>query len=207
MRSKEASSRALPHSCSGISSRSDVSRSLSANGSTRCHAEASEAHLIARAVHQDMGRPDILVDEAVLVSLAQKRHDADGEAQEASDLHWHAGQAIERLAVKVLEHQYGAAAFAPQLERPRRPGPLEPVPQLVLVGEAIEAGRWRTFRRRQHGRHGAAVAVSAQALSSAEDALAVLPHDQEVIIFLNAEPKRLVPIAALRQQAGYRLSG
>ena len=50
---------------------------------TRGDAEPGEPRPSVRAVHQDIGRLDVLVDEAALVRLAQRGGDADGEAQEA----------------------------------------------------------------------------------------------------------------------------
>ena len=53
----------------------------------RGDAEPGEPHRSVGAVHQDIGGLDVLVDEAALVGLAQRRGDADGEAQEVADLH------------------------------------------------------------------------------------------------------------------------
>ena len=120
----------------------------------RGDAETGEPDLSGRAVHQDIGRLDILVDEPRLMDLAQGDRDADGEAQEASHLHGRAEQPLERLAAGILEHQHGPAAFADELQRPHRPGPVQLVLQSVFVGEAIEGGGCRMLRGGQHGQHG-----------------------------------------------------
>ena len=79
---------------------------------TRGDAEPGEPGQSVRAVHQDIGRLDVLVDEAALVRLAQRGDDADGEAQEAARLHRRADEPIERLAARILEQQRGSTAFA-----------------------------------------------------------------------------------------------
>ena len=107
---------------------------------TRGDAEPGEPRPSVRAVHQDIGRLDVLVDEAALVRLAQRGGDADGEAQEASRLHRRADQPLERFAARILEQQRCSTAFADQRERPRRPCGVELVPQFIFVGEAIEDG-------------------------------------------------------------------
>ena len=83
--------------------------------------EAGEPHLPVFAGDQDVGRLDVLVDQSTLVDPAQGRGDADGEAQEATHLHWGTEQSVERLAAGILEHQYGPAAFTPKLQRPQSP--------------------------------------------------------------------------------------
>ena len=116
-----------------------------------------------------------------------------GQGQEASHFHGRAEKALERLAARVLEHQHGPAAFASKLERPHRPGPVQLVLQSVFVGQASEAGGRRVLRGGQHGKHGAGVAIGAQAPYSAEDAFAVFPQDLGVI-FLSADPKGWVQL-------------
>src|SRR5208282_6386428 len=106
----------------------------------RGNAETREPHLATRAVHQDIGRFDVLVDEAALVDLAQSPGNADGEATKTPHLHGRAKQPLKRLAAEVLKHQHGATAFADELQRPCRPGSVEFVLQLIFVSEAIEAG-------------------------------------------------------------------
>ena len=85
-------------------------------------------NLSAGAVHQDIGRFDILVDESGLMDLAQGDRDANGETQEASQLHGRAEQPVKRLAAGILQHQHGSAAVvarapaaAPPMLRPTRP--------------------------------------------------------------------------------------
>ena len=50
----------------------------------RGDAESGEPDLSGRAVQQNVGRLDVLMDEAALVQLADSHGDADGQAQEAS---------------------------------------------------------------------------------------------------------------------------
>ena len=75
------------------------------------------------AVHQDIGRLDVLVDEAALMDLAQRCSDLDGEAQEASHLHRRAEQPVSgsppgssstsMVRVRSCTSSSGLAAHAP----------------------------------------------------------------------------------------------
>ena len=87
----------------------------------RGETKAREPHLPVFAGDQDVGRLEVLVDQSTLVDPAQGRGDANGEVQEATHLHWGTEQSVERLAVGILEHQYGPAAFTPKLQRPQSP--------------------------------------------------------------------------------------
>ena len=98
-----------------------------------------EPHLAVRAVHHDIGRFDVLVDEAALVELAQSHGNTNSQAQETSYIHGRAKRPIKRLAARILEHQHGPTAFAHKLQRQQRPRSVEFVLQSVFVGEAIEA--------------------------------------------------------------------
>jgi hypothetical protein len=53
----------------------------------RRYSEASELHLTTGDVHKNIGRLDILMDEAVLVHLTKGRGNTDCDAQETSHLH------------------------------------------------------------------------------------------------------------------------
>src|ERR1700731_282771 len=57
------------------------------------------------------------------------------------------------------------------------------------MGEASEDGGKWMLGGGQHSQHGGALAVGAQAPSSADDAFAVIQHDLEVAIPLSAEPQ------------------
>ena len=130
------------------------------------------------AVHQNVGRLEVLVDKIALVQLAHRHGDADGETQEAPDLQGGAEQPLERLeTADVLEHQHRAAAIAHDLQRPDRPRSVQLFLQSVFVGEAIEARARRVRSDGQDDQDGAPAAVLTQTPPSAEDAFAVLPQN------------------------------
>ena len=81
---------------------------------TRGDAEAGEPDVAACDVDQDIGRLDVLVDEAMPVDLADCGRERDRDAQELRHIHRLAEQLIERLAAGVLEHQRHAAVVAGQ---------------------------------------------------------------------------------------------
>jgi len=94
----------------------------------RGDAEPGEPDFVGHAVDEDIGRLDVLMDEAAPMRLAESARNADGQAQEASRLQGYADQRAERLTVRILEHQHGPTAVAHELQRPHRPCPV----QLIL---------------------------------------------------------------------------
>jgi len=90
---------------------------LALAGEARGDAEPGEPHLSARAVHQNIGRLDVLVDEATLVDLVHRRRDAGRKAQEASHVHGGDELPLERLAARILGHQHSPTAVAHKRQR------------------------------------------------------------------------------------------
>ena len=140
------------------------------------------------AVHQDICRLDVLVDEAAPMDLRESRGDLDGEAQKAAHFHGRPEQPVQRLALGVLEHQHRPTAFADELQRSHRPRPVQVVLQAVFASKASENGRRRMLRGWQHSQHGGPM-TAVMSLSSAEDAFAVRPQDLETTIFTSADPR------------------
>jgi hypothetical protein len=68
------------------------------------------------------GSLHVLVDQSALVEPTERPHDRDGQAQEAPELHGPAEKALQRRAVRIIEHQRCLAAFANELERLHGPG-------------------------------------------------------------------------------------
>ena len=135
---------------------------------------------------QDVGRLDVLVDEAALVKLAQSRGNADGEAQEASHLHRCAEQPVERLAAGILEHQHG-----PTASRTRSSG------RTAQAASSSSLSSYSWARRSRLVRDGwsaagstistrAPLAVVIQPPAAAEDAFAVLPQDLRAVVRVRA---------------------
>jgi hypothetical protein len=65
-----------------------------------------------------------------------------------------ADKAIERLAPRVLKHEYGLPALAHELQRSRRPRTVEVVLQPIFVCETVEAVGRRVFCGGKHGQNG-----------------------------------------------------
>ena len=147
---------------------------------TRGNAEPGEPRSSVGAIHQDIGRLDVLVDEGSLVGVTYRRSDADGEAQEAARLHRSAHDPLQRLAAGILEQQRGSAVFAGKRKRPRSPCGVERVPQFIFVGEALENDRRRAIRRGQHRQHRPAAFPAVRAPPAVEDAFAILPQEMEI---------------------------
>src|SRR5262249_38567543 len=128
-------------------------------------------------VDQDIGRLDVPVYEAALVKLAESRCNRDGEAQKVPHFHRRAEQPVERFAARILEHQHGPSGIADEVQRPRRPRPVELVLQFEFMGKTIEACAGRVIAGGSNGQHGVLLAVIIQSPAAAEDAFAVLPQD------------------------------
>ena len=168
---------------------------------------ASEPDFAGRAVHEDVGRLDVLVDEAVPVHLAESAGNADGQMQEASQLQGRPEQPGERLTAWILEHQHGPTALTRELQRPHRPRGVQLILQAVFVSESIEAGGCRMLRGRQYDEHRVPVTIDAPAVSPAEDAVAVLPQDREVALPISVESNRRIhlPPSAFKPATAVRL--
>ena len=145
----------------------------------RGDSEAGEPYLTARRVHQNIGRLDVLVDEAVLVHLAKGRGNADGDAQETSHLHRRAEQPAEQLAAGILEHQNGLTAISHKFKRSHRPRAVQLILEGVFVGKAIEGGRCRLLRGWEHDQHAITPAFCAVTPPSAEGESTILRQDLE----------------------------
>ena len=120
----------------------------------RGEAEAGEVDgVAARLVHQNIGRPEILVDQPARVDLADGFDELDRQAQGARRLHRPAQQLGQRNAAGILQHQQGAPALAHQLQGPGGPGGVEVVLQRVFVEEAVDRGGRRRVEGRGHRQH------------------------------------------------------
>ena len=123
---------------------------------------------LARQTRGDAEPGDVLVDEAAPARLAQRRGDADGEAQEAPGLHRRADEPLERFAAWILAQQRCPTGSADRLVWPGRPCGVELILQLVLMGEAIEDGRRGMLRGGHHNQHRATAALAVRSLSPAQ---------------------------------------
>ncbi len=157
-------------------------------GRSEAIAEPGELDLPAHGMHENILRLDVLVHETAPMDLREGTGDGDREGQEVFHRHWRAEPPLQRLAGGILQHQHGPAAVADELQRPRRPGSVQLVPQGIFVRQAIQGRRCRMLRGREHGQHGVPAAIGAWAPSPAENAVAVLPQDLEVAVSVCAEP-------------------
>ena len=78
----------------------------------RCYAESRKLDRPGRAVHQNIGRLDVLVDQAPPVDLAQRSSDGDCKMQEVPHLEGRNEQPIKGFAAVVFQHQHGSIAVA-----------------------------------------------------------------------------------------------
>src|SRR5262245_32004311 len=88
-------------------------------------AESGQPYLAGRLVEQDVSWLDIFVYEPTLVKSAERQGNSDGEVQEASHLHRHAEQPVNRLTALIFEHQHRSTGVAYEVQRAHRPRPVE----------------------------------------------------------------------------------
>jgi hypothetical protein len=141
-----------------------------------------------------MGGFEILMDEAALVKLAQRRGDADGEAQYLVNLQGRADQPRERLAARILEQEHGPTACAHELQRPHRPRQVQLVLQAIFVGEAIENGGLRVLAGGPHAQHGGLIAIGRFAPYAVQGKFAVLQQKLDPVIRKRSEAKNRVQL-------------
>ena len=115
------------------------------------------------------------------MDLADGCNHLDREAQEAPRLHGGVHQPGERLATKIFEHKNGSAAILQKLQRLRRPGAVQFVPQSKFVCEAIKTLRCWMLRGRNHGQHNLSFTVDAFTAGSAQQNPFVVMQDLRTV--------------------------
>jgi hypothetical protein len=87
--------------------------------------------LAGRAVHENIGRFDVLVNRPVLVQRAECGCEPRCKAQELHHLHWSLKESIKRLAARVLEDERRLSKVLGQSHEPNRPCRVQLLPQLI----------------------------------------------------------------------------
>ena len=151
------------------------------------NAEAGQARKPVGAIHQDVGRLDVLVDEAAPMRLAESGSDVNRKAQEAPRVHRRAEKALERLAAWILEQQGSPAPLAHEVERSRSPGRVELILQPVFVRKAFENQRRRMLRNGNHHQNQARKAAWRPPSPAKERKLGILPQNLQILHVLRME--------------------
>jgi hypothetical protein len=115
------------------------------------------------------------VHKSGLVGFAQSGSDADRVAQKNAWLHWPAGQACQRFAARILEHQHDATIFAHELERPHGPDAIKLVPKFVFSREPFECQGWRAIRDELNRQDRLRLAPDPRPRSTTKNAFAISP--------------------------------
>jgi hypothetical protein len=102
--------------------------------------EVSEPDVAGRSVDQDVGRLDVLVDQARCVNMADSLGERDRQTEEHPALQRRAEQPIEQLAAGVVQHQGHALPVAHERDQPCGPPRIEIHPQSVLMLEPLHGG-------------------------------------------------------------------
>src|SRR5580692_11746548 len=97
---------------------------------------------------QDVGRLDVLVDEASFVKATQRRAQADRNAEKRFDLPWIAYELREERPTGIVEHECRAAVVLEKSDRTNRAREVELVAQRILVLESPHVSARRPLRRR-----------------------------------------------------------
>ena len=100
------------------------------------------SHAVARrGVREDVGRLDVLVDEAACVQPPECHRQADGNAQKRGDLPGRPQEARQELAAGICAHECRPPLVLDQRQGLGRPGGLQRVPQRIFVRQPLEAPR------------------------------------------------------------------
>ena len=122
-----------------------MSRGGCAGGCSRGRREARPKSVIFTSPVAGLTRMlcglEILVDDALLVNVRDRRRDADREAEEALDRHRRPEQAVERLAAEVLQDEGRHALVRLEGERLDDGLGVEQLADLVLVLQPLEVLR------------------------------------------------------------------
>ena len=108
-------------------------RGLALAWQTRGDAKAGQPGVAGDGVHQNIRRLDVLMDEAALVNLSQRRSDADGEAQKRHDLGGLPQELQQGLPTGVLHQKRKPPLVKFQPQRPGGPGRIELLSQRIGV--------------------------------------------------------------------------
>jgi len=107
-------------------------------GEARSDAESGKPCATIGDVHQDIGRLDVLVDEASLMQPAECRRDCDRKAQKLCDVQRAANQSVERLTAGILEHERHAIIVFRQRDWSCRPASVELVFERTFMFEPFD---------------------------------------------------------------------
>ena len=132
--------------------------------------------------------------EAAPVDLRERPGDGDGQRQELCHRHRRAEPPRQRLAAGGFQHQHGPATVADKLQRPRRPRPVQLVPQGVFMGQPVQGRRRRMLCGGQHRQHRMLLAIGPPAPRPAKHKVAILPQDLEVVVLVRVKPSRCVQL-------------
>ena len=119
---------------------------------TRGDAETRQPDAAACRVHEDIGRLDVLVDEASRMHLAERGRERDRDAQEMRHVQRPAKQSIERLTAGILKHQRRAAVVVRKRDGSRRPVGVKFGLERIFVFKPLDATERGFFRGNKQDR-------------------------------------------------------
>src|SRR5258708_22755339 len=114
-------------------------RRLALARQSRGDLKAHQPDLAGARLDHDIGRFEVLVDEAPTVQLPDCGRKTDRNAQKLSHLHRRSDQLIERLAPGILEDKYGSPPVLRELNRRDSPSRIQLWPQRVLAVQHPDA--------------------------------------------------------------------
>jgi hypothetical protein len=114
------------------------------------HAKAGEPDVAGR-VDEDVRRPDVLVDKAMLMDLAKRRRQRHGNGQKARQRKRAPKHPFQQFAPDVLKHDHAPPVAARDRQGPHRPRRIKIVGQRIFVFEPAQVRRRLLgAQRRQH---------------------------------------------------------
>src|SRR6202140_5187253 len=126
-------------------------RRLALAGKPRSDTKAHQPALAGDGVYQNVGRLDILVDDAALMQVTNRSQKANGQTQRQRYVHWLTEELIERHPSWIRRNKYRTVPVASNCHRSGSPGGIQLFFKRIFVLEPFQAFRRGTrHRRRKH---------------------------------------------------------
>src|SRR6202040_4096724 len=117
----------------------------------RSDTKAHQPALAGNGVCENVGRLDILVDDAALMQVTNRSRKADGQTQRKRYVHWLTEQLIERHTAWIRRNEYRTVPVASNCNRPGSPARIQLLSKRIFVLQPFQAFRRGTLhRRRKH---------------------------------------------------------
>src|SRR6266436_346036 len=140
--------------------------------------KAHQPALAGDGVYQNVGRLDILVDDAALMQVTNRSRKANGQTQRKRYVHWLTEQLIKRHTAWIRRNKYRTVPVASNCNRSGSPGGIQLFFKRIFVLESFQAFRRGTLHRRRKHKNLRCIVLTLPAI---KDKLFIVPQRLEDI--------------------------